>query len=58
MSEARIARVLNSFCRDGIDMLGSDDGAALAEMLGDYLADPGSEAQPTDSKSSKSMNIH
>ena len=51
MSRAQnIARALNSFARDGFDMMGGADGAALAELLGEYLAAPGSDAQPTDSK--------
>ncbi len=48
MSEAqRIARAINSFANDGFDMMGGADGAALAEMLTDYIATP-TEAQPLD----------
>lgn len=47
-----VAQVLNSFARDGLDMLGGADAAALADFLGDYMANPGS-AQPSDSKAPK-----
>ena len=45
-----VARALNFFARDGFDMMGGADGAALAELLGEYLAIPGSDAHPVDSK--------
>lgn len=54
MSEASsVAQVLNSFARDGLDMLGGADAAALADFLGDYMANSGSGAQPLDSKTTK-----
>ena len=47
-----VARALNhSFAKDGFDMMGGADVTALAELLSEYLATPGSLVQTSESKS-------
>ena len=50
MSAASIARALNSCARDGLDMLGRADGAALADLISEFMATPGSEVEPQECK--------
>ena len=50
MSAARVARALNSWTKEGLDMLGGADGAALADLVSEFMAAPGSEDDPQECK--------
>ena len=58
MSAARVARALNSWTKEGLDMLGGADGAALAELISEFMAAPGSEDEPQECKNPALFNIH
>jgi hypothetical protein len=45
----KVARAFNSWSREGLDMMGGADGAALEELLKDFLDCPGS-SQPQECK--------
>ena len=45
-----IAQALNTGIRDGLDLMGGADGAALVDLIADYMVNPGSGAQPPESK--------
>ena len=48
--EDRLARALNSRRCECLDMMGGADGAALEELLSEFMAAPGSEAHTPDCK--------
>jgi hypothetical protein len=54
----KVARAFNSWSKEGLDMLGGADGAALEELLSEFMAEPGFEAHTPNSKAFLSMNIH
>ena len=51
-----IAAALNAWTREGLDMLGGADGEALGKLLDDYMGDPGSSSEDSDSNTRASMN--
>ena len=42
-----IARALNMWREEGLDMMGGADGAALDELITEFMADGGNETQPS-----------
>ena len=50
-SAKRLARSFNSWAREGRDLMGGVDGAAIEELLSAYLDDDLGETQPSDCKS-------
>ena len=54
MSTARkVANAFNRWAREGLDMMGGADGAALEELLDEFLIhSPGSTVQPQECKRS------
>ena len=58
MSAHRVVKALNSWAKEGLDMLGGADGAALAELISEFMATPGSEDDPQECKDPALFNIH
>ena len=50
------ADAFNHWAREGLDMMGGADGAALAQILDDYLDSQGSDAEPRECKVTPTMN--
>ncbi len=44
-SAKRVAGALNSWAREGLDMLGGADASAFEELIGDFLTNPGSDTE-------------
>ena len=46
----RIAEELNLWAKGELNLMGGADGAAMEELMSEFMAVPESEAQPTDCK--------
>ena len=46
-----LAAAFNFWAREGQDMLGGADGAALENLLSEFMADPGSSSEDSESMS-------
>ena len=42
-----IARALNAWREEGLDMMGGADGAALDQLISDFMGDGGNKAEPS-----------
>ena len=42
-----IARALNTWREEGLDLMGGADGVALDELITEFMADGGNETQPS-----------
>ena len=57
MSAHSVAKALNSWAKEGLDMLGGADGAALSELISEFMAAPGSEEEQQECKDLALCNI-